>query len=38
MDSVLGASLQRKGYMTNDSVNFANTALAAAFPLLILWF
>ncbi len=30
-DSVLGATLQRRGYMTNDSVNFANTLLAALF-------
>ncbi len=36
VDSVLGASLQRKGYMTNDTVNFANT-LAAALFILVLW-
>ncbi len=28
-DSLLGASLQRRGYMTNDAVNFANTLFAA---------
>lgn len=28
MDSVLGASLQRWGLMTNDTVNFANTCVA----------
>lgn len=33
-DSVLGATLQRRGYMTNDTVNFANTAAAALFVLL----
>ena len=27
-DSVLGATLQRRGYMTNDTVNFANTLIA----------
>jgi len=35
-DSLLGATLQQRGYMTNDSVNFANTALAAAF-VAALW-
>lgn len=29
IDSVLGATLQRRGYMSNDTVNFANTAFAA---------
>jgi uncharacterized protein (TIGR00297 family) len=29
IDSVLGASLQRWGFMTNDTVNFANTLAAA---------
>ncbi len=33
-DSVLGATLQRRGYLTNDTVNFANTAAAALFVLL----
>ncbi|WNJ16695.1 DUF92 domain-containing protein [Pontibacter sp. G13] len=28
-DSLLGASLQRNGLMTNDTVNFANTLIAA---------
>jgi uncharacterized protein (TIGR00297 family) len=28
-DSVLGASLQRNGYLNNHTVNFANTAIAA---------
>jgi len=29
MDSVLGASLERKNYLNNDAVNFINTAFAA---------
>lgn len=29
-DSVLGISLQKSGYMTNDTVNFANTAISGA--------
>lgn len=29
MDSVLGASLERKSYLNNDAVNFINTAFAA---------
>jgi len=33
IDSVLGASLQRKGYMSNDTVNFANTLFGAIFIL-----
>lgn len=37
MDSVLGASLQARGYMTNDTVNLANTACAACFVGLIFW-
>lgn len=35
LDSVLGASLQRRGYMTNDSVNFANTLASALFFYLL---
>ena len=35
VDSALGASLQRKGFMTNDTVNFANTLAAAVFLALI---
>ena len=31
-----GSDEQQRGYMTNDSVNFANTALAAAF-VAALW-
>lgn len=34
-DSVLGATLQRKGYMNNHAVNFANTLFAALFALLL---
>ena len=28
-DSVLGATIQRRGYLTNDAVNFANTVVAS---------
>ncbi len=31
LDSVLGATLQRKGYLNNHAVNFANTCFAALF-------
>lgn len=34
-DSILGASLQRRGYMTNDTVNFANTAIAACIAAIL---
>ena len=37
VDSVLGATLQRRGYMTNDTVNFANTLAAALFSALFLY-
>jgi len=36
VDSVLGASFQRWGYMTNDTVNFANTAFATL-PILLVF-
>lgn len=36
IDSLLGATLQRKGYMTNDAVNFANTMFAALLMILFL--
>ena len=29
VDSVLGATLERKGYLNNDRVNFLNTCVAA---------
>ena len=35
-DSLLGATLERKGWLNNDGVNFISTASAAAFALLIL--
>lgn len=35
-DSVLGATLQRRHYMTNDTVNFANTLIAAV-TMAALW-
>jgi uncharacterized protein (TIGR00297 family) len=34
-DSLLGATLERKGYLNNDEVNFLNTVAAAAFMLLL---
>ncbi|MBL7993063.1 MAG: TIGR00297 family protein, partial [Candidatus Kapabacteria bacterium] len=33
MDSVLGATLQRRGLMTNHSVNFTATLFGALFVL-----
>ena len=35
-DSLLGATLERRGWLNNDLVNFLSTASAAAFALLIL--
>ncbi|RZJ74669.1 MAG: DUF92 domain-containing protein [Flavobacterium sp.] len=35
MDSILGASLERKGYLVNDAVNFLNTLFAAIVALLL---
>ncbi len=34
-DSILGATLERKGLLKNDAVNFINTAVGAAFMLLV---
>jgi len=34
-DSLLGALLERRGYLNNDAVNFASTAVAAALSLLL---
>ncbi len=34
-DSVLGATLERKGYLHNNEVNFLNTVVAALFVLLL---
>lgn len=34
-DSVLGATVERKGYLNNDTVNFLNTAIAALIALLL---
>lgn len=36
-DSVLGATLERKGYLRNNEVNFLNTAIAALFALLLFY-
>lgn len=35
-DSLLGATLERKGWLNNDAVNFLSTAGAAGFALLLL--
>jgi len=35
-DSILGATLQRRGYMNNHAVNFANTLFAALFAFFLL--
>jgi uncharacterized protein (TIGR00297 family) len=35
-DSLLGATLERRGYLNNDAVNFLSTASAAAFALILL--
>ena len=37
-DSLLGATLERKGYLGNDLVNFSSTAFAAALSLLAIRF
>jgi uncharacterized protein (TIGR00297 family) len=36
LDSLLGATLERRGWLNNDAVNFLSTASAAAFALAIL--
>jgi uncharacterized protein (TIGR00297 family) len=35
-DSVLGATLEKRGWLNNDAVNFLSTASAAGFALLLL--
>ena len=35
-DSLLGATLERRGWLNNDAVNFLSTASAAAFALAML--
>ena len=35
-DSLLGATLERRGWLNNDMVNFLSTASAAAFALVVL--
>jgi uncharacterized protein (TIGR00297 family) len=35
-DSLLGATLEKKGWLNNDAVNFLSTASASAFALLLL--
>ncbi len=34
-DSLLGATLERRGWLNNDAVNFLSTASAALFALAI---
>jgi uncharacterized membrane protein len=35
-DSLLGATLERRGWLNNDAVNFLSTASAAVFALAVL--
>jgi uncharacterized protein (TIGR00297 family) len=35
-DSVLGATLERRGWLNNDAVNFVSTASAAGLALLLM--
>ena len=35
-DSVLGATVERRGWLGNDLVNFSSTAFAVVFALLVL--
>jgi uncharacterized membrane protein len=35
-DSLLGATLERRGWINNDAVNFLSTASAAIFALALL--
>ena len=37
VDSFLGASLERRGLIGNDAVNFTSTAVAAFFALFLYW-
>ncbi len=37
-DSLLGATLEKRGWLNNDAVNFLSTASAAGFSLLLLAF
>jgi uncharacterized protein (TIGR00297 family) len=37
VDSLLGATLERKRWLNNDAVNLLSTALAALFALLLCW-
>ncbi len=37
-DSLLGATLERKGWLSNDAVNFLSTASASGFAFLLLTF
>jgi len=35
-DSLLGATVERKGWLNNDAVNFLSTASASAFALAMM--
>ena len=35
-DSLLGATVERRGWLNNDAVNFLSTASAAGFALVLL--
>jgi uncharacterized protein (TIGR00297 family) len=35
-DSLLGATVERKGWLNNDAVNFLSTASAVGFPMLLI--
>ncbi|MGA9424753.1 MAG: DUF92 domain-containing protein, partial [Terracidiphilus sp.] len=37
-DSLLGATLERRGWLNNDAVNFLSTASAAGFALVMLMY
>lgn len=37
-DSILGASLERRGYLYNNAVNFLNTTFAAVIAILLFYF
>jgi uncharacterized protein (TIGR00297 family) len=36
-DSLLGATLERRGWLNNDAVNFLSTASAAGFALVVMF-
>ena len=36
-DSILGATLERRGFLGNDGVNFLSTVFAADLALVLSW-